>query len=331
MDAWLAAKLTGRHVTDVTNASRTMLMDVASLSWSDELCERIGVPTSMLPEIVPSVGEIAPCSGPLEGTVLSCMLGDQHAALVGQVGFDAGATKVTYGTGAFLVSNTGTDIIHSDAGLLTTVAYHVAGEDPIYALEGSVAVAGSGVQWLRDQIGLIDEAPESEALALSVEDNGDVYFVPAFSGLFAPHWRDDARGVFTGLTRYSNRGHLARAVLESTAFQVKDVLDAMESDTGIRLDEIRVDGGMVGNALLMQFQADLLDADVVVPAITETTVLGAAFGAGLAAGVWADTDDLVQHWSEDRRYTPHMTSERRAELAHGWEKAIERSLGWTTS
>ncbi len=331
VDAWLAFKLTGRHVTDVTNASRTMLMDLSTLQWSEELCERMGIPMSMLPTIVPSIGEIGACEGPLRGTVLSCILGDQHAALVGQAGFDVGATKVTYGTGAFLVSNTGTNIVQSDAGLLTTVAYQAEGAPAVYALEGSVAVAGSGVQWLRDQIGLIDDAPQSETVAASVADNGDVYFVPAFSGLFAPYWRDDARGVFAGLTRYATKGHLVRAVLESTAFQVKDVLDAMEADTGTRLDEIRVDGGMVGNDLLMQFQADILDADVVVPSITETTVLGAAFGAGLAAGVWQDTDDLVQHWSEDRRYRAVMSGERRSELAHGWAKAIDRSLGWTTS
>lgn len=330
VDAWLAYKLTGQHVTDVTNASRTMLMDLDSLAWDEQLCDAVGVPMSMLARIVPSIGEIAPCRGVLEGTSLTTILGDQHAALVGQAAFDPGDTKVTYGTGAFLVSNTGTDIVRSGAGLLTTVAYQRAGEPAVYALEGSVAVAGSAVQWLRDNIGLISESPEVEALAGTVDDNGDVYFVPAFSGLFAPYWRDDARGVFAGLTRYANKGHLARAVLEATAFQTKDVLAAMEQDTGATLHEIRVDGGMVGNALLMQFQADILDIDVIVPAVVETTVLGAAFGAGLATGVWSSNDDITSHWREGHRYLPSMDEDRRAELADGWTKAVERSLAWVS-
>lgn len=331
VDAWLAYKLTGEHVTDVTNASRTMLMDLETLAWDEQLCEAVGVPMSMLARIVPSIGEIAPCHGVLEGTSLATILGDQHAALVGQAAFDPGDTKVTYGTGAFLVSNTGTDIVRSGAGLLTTVAYQRSGEPAVYALEGSVAVAGSAVQWLRDNIGLISESPEVEALASTVDDNGDVYFVPAFSGLFAPYWRDDARGVFAGLTRYTNKGHLARAVLEATAFQTKDVLAAMEQDTGAALNEIRVDGGMVENGLLMQFQADILDIDVIVPAVVETTVLGAAFGAGLATGVWSNIDDITSHWREGHRYLPAMAEDRRAELAHGWAKAVDRSLDWVTS
>ncbi|GMQ93731.1 MAG: glycerol kinase GlpK [Acidimicrobiia bacterium] len=328
IDSWLAWHLTGRHVTDVTNASRTMLMDLESLSWDEELQDALGVPGSMLPEIVPSIGDIAPCAGVLEGTRLTTILGDQHAALVGQAAFDVGDTKVTYGTGAFLVSNTGTEIVQSNSGLLTTVAYQIAGEPAKYALEGSVAVAGSAVQWLRDNIGLIAGAEEIEPLASTVPDNGDVYFVPAFSGLFAPRWRDDARGVLAGLTRYSNKGHLARAVLEATAFQTKDVLDAMVADTGRELSELRVDGGMVGNSLLMGFQADILGIDVVVPSITETTVLGAAFGAGMAAGVWSDTDDVSHRWREAVRYRPSMESEMRDRLLRGWAKAIERSLGW---
>ncbi|MDJ0955188.1 MAG: glycerol kinase GlpK [Acidimicrobiia bacterium] len=328
IDAWLAYKLTGRHVTDVTNASRTMLMDIETLQWDEDLCEAIGVPESLLPEIVPSSGVIAPCTGVLEGTVLAAMLGDQHAALVGQAGFDPGDTKVTYGTGAFLVSNTGTEIVASNAGLLTTVAYQVAGEPAVYALEGSVAVAGSAVQWLRDNIGLIADAPEIEALAMSVQDNGDVYFVPAFSGLFAPYWRDDARGVFTGLTRFTDKGHLGRAVLEATAFQARDVLAAMAEDTGSSLSEIRVDGGMVANTLLMRFQADILDMDVIVPSIVETTVLGAAFGAGMATGMWTGPEDVRAHWLEAVRYTPSMSDSKRSKLLHGWSKAVERSLGW---
>lgn len=328
IDSWLAYKLTGHHVTDVTNASRTMLMDLRTLQWDSDLCAAVGVPESMLPEIVPSSGVIGPCTGVLEGAELSAMLGDQHAALVGQAGFNPGDTKVTYGTGAFLVSNTGTEIVASDAGLLTTVAYQLAGEPAVYALEGSVAVAGSAVQWLRDNLGLIADAPEIEALASTVPDNGDVYFVPAFSGLFAPYWRDDARGVFAGLTRFTNKGHLARAVLEATAFQTRDVLAAMEQDTGTALSEVRVDGGMVANTLLMRFQADILDMDVIVPSIVETTVLGAALGAGLASGVWDGPDDIAAGRREAVRYRPSMSDRRRGELVRGWDKALERSLGW---
>ena len=331
VDSWLAHRLTGRHVTDVTNASRTMLMDLEGLTWDSELCEAIGVPESMLPAIVPSIGEIAPCSGVLDGTALTTILGDQHAAMVGQAAFDVGGTKVTYGTGAFLVSNTGTDIVHSTAGLLSTVGYQIAGDPAVYALEGSVAVAGSSVQWLRDNIGLISQAAEVEALAGSVPDNGDVYFVPAFSGLFAPYWRDDARGLFAGLTRFTDKGHLARAVLEATAFQTRDVLAAMEHDTGRRLDEVKVDGGMVANALLMAFQADILEMDVVVPRVVETTVLGAAFGAGLSTGVWSSTADVVAHWREAARFTPSMDEAERARLLAGWEKAVQRSMGWIES
>lgn len=331
IDSWLAWHLTGRHVTDVTNASRTMLMDLESLSWDDELADALGVPKAMLPEIVPSIGVIGPCTGVLEGTRLTTILGDQHAALVGQAAFDVGDTKVTYGTGAFLLSNTGTDIVHSESGLLSTVAYQVAGESARYALEGSVAIAGSAVQWLRDNIGIIDSAEQIEAIASTVPDNGDVYFVPAFSGLFAPHWRDDARGVLVGLTRYSNKGHIARAVLEATAFQTKDVLDAMVADTGRELPELRVDGGMVANKLLMRFQADILGLDVVVPSIAQTTVLGAAFGAGIAAGVWSNTDEVSHRWREAARYRPSMEGGERDRLMSGWSKAIDRSLNWVES
>lgn len=328
IDSWLAWHVTGRHVTDVTNASRTMLMDLGSLSWDQELCDAIGVPMSMLPEILPSIGDFGPCRGVLEGTRLTTILGDQHAALVGQAAFGVGDTKVTYGTGVFLVSNTGAEIVHSNSGLLTTVGYQFAGEPATYALEGSVAIAGAGVQWLRDNMGIISSAEEIESLASSVPDNGDVYFVPAFSGLFAPHWRDDARGVLVGLTRYSNKGHLARAVLEATAFQAKDVVDAMVADTGIDLAELRVDGGMVANTLLMGFQADILGIDVVVPSITETTVLGAAFGAGIEAGVWSGVEDVPHLRQEAVRYRPTMDAGVRDRYLRGWSKAIARSLNW---
>ncbi len=328
IDSWLAWNLTGRHVTDVTNASRTMLMNIETLQWDAELCDAVGVPMAVLPEIVASIGTIAPCTGVLEGVELTAILGDQHAALVGQAGFDPGDTKATFGTGAFLVANTGTDIVRSTSGLLTTVAYQIEGQAARYALEGSVAVAGSAVQWLRDNLGLIASSGEIEALAASVPDNGDVYFVPAFSGLFAPHWRDDARGVFAGLTRFSNRGHFARAVLEAVAFQTHDLIKAMENDTGDRLSELRVDGGMVANALLVGFMADVLAIDVVVPSKIETTVLGAAFGAGIATGVWGDTRDIASHWQEAVRYRPSMTESRRRDLLAGWSKALDRSLNW---
>ena len=330
IDSWVAWNLTGRHVTDVTNASRTMLMNIETLAWDAELCDAIGVPMSILPEIVPSIGLIGECGGVLKGTSLAAILGDQHAALFGQAGFDDGDTKATYGTGAFLVTNTGPNIVHSTAGLLTTVAYQIEGQPAMYALEGSVAVAGSAVQWLRDNLQMISSAPEIETVAETVPDNGDVYFVPAFSGLFAPHWRDDARGVFVGLTRFSNRGHFARAVLEATAYQTRDLIAAMEQDTGDSLSELRVDGGMVANALLMQFLADVLQMDVVLPANVETTVLGAAYGAGLATGVWPSTDAIEKHWAEGARYHPSITSTERDALLAGWEKALERSLGWVT-
>ena len=328
MDTWLAWHLTGRHISDVTNASRTMLMDLASLSWDQDLCSEIGIPTSMLPEIVPSSDDFGPCRGVLAGTNLRTILGDQHAAVVGQAAFGAGDTKCTYGTGAFLLTNTGPDIVSSTSGLLTTVAYQRAGKPATYALEGSVAVAGSAVQWLRDNLGLIEHTADIESLASTVDDNGDVYFVPAFSGLFAPHWRPDARGVLTGMTRYTNKGHVARAVLEATAFQVKDLLDAMRNDTGTALTELRVDGAMAANKLLMQFQADVSGLDVVVPAQLETTVIGAAYGAGIDAGVWADVGDVRAHWREQGRYRPSLPSDTVRALEVGWSKAVDRSLGW---
>ena len=328
MDSWVAWNLTGDHVTDVTNASRTMLMDLETLSWDDRLLDAIGVPASMLPRIVPSSGLIAGSRDPLPGVPFTAILGDQHAALFGQACFAPGTAKNTYGTGCFLLLNTGEQLVRSDNGLLTTVAYQLAGEPAKYALEGSVAIAGAGVQWLRDNLKMIDSAEQISELASEVDDNGGVYFVPAFSGLFAPWWRDDARGVIAGLTRYATRGHLARAVLESTAFQSRDVFDAMEADAGIELSELKVDGGMVANDILMQFQADMLDVDVVRPKISETTVLGAAYAAGLAVGFWESLDEIATHWAEDRTFTPSMDADERARRYRDWGKAVERSMGW---
>ena len=330
IDAWLVWNLTGRHATDVTNASRTMLMDLESLEWDDELLSGIAVPKSLLGEIVPSVGTIARCTGVLEGVPLAGILGDQQAAMFGQVAFGPGEAKNTYGTGCFLLVNTGNRLVRSDNGLLTTVAYQVGPGKPRYALEGSVAIAGAAVQWLRDNLGLISDAAQIEALARQVEDNGDVYFVPAFSGLFAPYWRDDARGVFAGLTRFVNKGHIARAVLESTAYQTRDVLDAMKADAGLELESLKVDGGMVANDLLMQFQADILGVPVSRPVVAETTVLGAAYAAGLAVGYWQNTDTLRSHWAEDARFEPAMDAAKRDELYASWQKAVTKSFDWVS-
>ncbi|MEX1125722.1 MAG: glycerol kinase GlpK [Acidimicrobiia bacterium] len=333
IDSWLAWNLTGgpgkgAHITDVTNASRTLLMDLATTSWDADIAVAMDVPTAMLPQIVPSIGVLGTCLGPLEGVPLGAILGDQHAALFGQVCFQPGEAKNTYGTGNFMLLNTGLTPVVSEAGLLTTVAYQRAGEKPVYALEGSVAVTGSLVQWLRDNLRLLDTASDIEKLARTVEDNGDVYFVPAFSGLFAPYWRSDARGVITGLTRFANSGHIARAALESTAYQTRDILDAMTADSGVRLTELRVDGGMTSNSLLMQFQADILGVDVIKPRVTETTALGAAFAAGLAVGFWADLDEIAGLWAEDSRWQPQMDDSERERLYSRWREAVERSLGW---
>jgi len=328
MDSWVAWNLTGRHLTDVTNASRTMLMDLRTLTWDDGLLDAIGVPAAVLPEIVPSSVVMGTAGGALDGVPLSGILGDQQAALFGQAGFDAGAVKNTYGTGCFLLLNTGGEVVASENGLLSTVAYQIGGEPARYALEGSVAIAGAGVQWLRDNLRLIETAGQVSGLALEVADNGGVYFVPAFSGLFAPYWRDDARGVITGLTRFAEAGHIARATLEATAYQTRDVLEVMEADGGARIADLKVDGGMVVNDLLMQFQADILDVPVVRPRISETTVLGAAYAAGLAVGFWGDRDELRLHWAEDRRWDPAMDAETRDTLYAGWKKAITKSLGW---
>jgi glycerol kinase len=330
IDSWVVYQLTrgAEHVTDVTNASRTMLMDLETLDWSQELCEAIGVPMSMLPRIVPSVGVIANATGPLEGVPIAGILGDQQAAMFGQTCFDVGDAKNTYGTGCFMLLNTGTELVRSDNGLLTTVNYQIEGERPVYALEGSIAIAGALVQWLRDNMAMFENSEDIEELASEVEDNGDVYFVPAFSGLFAPYWRSDARGVIVGLTRFNNRHHIARAALEATAFQTREVLDAMRADSGVDLNGLKVDGGMVANELLMQFQADILDKPVIRPKVSETTALGAAYAAGLATGVWEDLDSLRANWAEDRRWLPEMGEERRAELLARWKQAVERTFDW---
>ena len=337
MDTWLAWQLTGGvngglHLTDVTNASRTMLMDLDTLDWDERMLAVMGVGRSLLPRIVPSshpseMGSTR-ADGPFGAAIpLAGILGDQQAALVGQACFQPGECKNTYGTGCFMLLNTGEKPVQSRSGLLTTVAYQL-GSRPVYALEGSIAVAGALVQWLRDNLGLIGSSGEIESLAASVPDNGGVYIVPAFSGLFAPYWRGDARGIIAGLTRYSNRGHLARASLEAAAYQTRDVLDAMLRDSLVSLTGLRVDGGMAANNLLMQFQADILGIPVTRPQISETTALGAAYAAGLAVGFWADLDDLRRNWRAQRTWQPAMDSQRRQELCRGWQKAVDRSLGW---
>ena len=328
IDTWLIWNLTGRHLTDVTNASRTMLMNLATLEWDDDLCEAIGVPRAMLPQIVPSVAEYGRGTGVLDGVMIAGDLGDQQAALFGQTCFDPGSAKNTYGTGCFMLLNTGTSRIPSDHGLLTTIGYQIEGEMPVFALEGSVAIAGAGVQWLRDNLGLIDTAEEIEGLAAAVADNGDVYFVPAFSGLFAPYWRSDARGVIAGLTRFTDKRHLARAVLEAIAYQTRDVLQAMEADSGESLSTLYVDGGMVANDFLMQFQSDMLGVPVARPAIIETTALGAAYAAGLAVGFFDGLDHLRSLWSEGQRWEPTMEAAERDRLYASWKKAVERTFDW---
>jgi glycerol kinase len=335
MDTYLLWQVTGGpdggvHVTDATNASRTMLMDLRTLDWDEEICAEMGVPTPMLPAIRSSA-EIyghARESGLLGGVPVSGILGDQQAATFGQACFEPGEAKNTYGTGNFLLLNTGTEPVASEHGLLTTVAYRVGTADPVYALEGSIAVTGSLVQWLRDNLGLIRDASEIESLARTVDDNGGAYVVPAFSGLFAPYWRPDARGVIVGLTRFVNRGHIARAALEATAFQTREVVDAMRADSGVDLRELRVDGGMVVDDLLMQIQADLLGVPVVRPVVTETTAMGAAYAAGIAVGFWDGLDDVRRRWVEDRRFEPARDDAWRDRELHRWRKAVERSLDW---
>ena len=333
-DTWVLWNLTGGpdggvHATDVTNASRTLLMDLRTLDWDENLLEAFNVPASVLPSIRSSSEVYGEAKGTLlDGIPIASILGDQQAATFGQAAFDRGESKNTYGTGNFLIVNTGEDIVESDNGLITTVAYRLGDQAPRYALEGSIAVTGSLVQWLRDNLGLFDEAPDVEELALSVEDNGGVYIVPAFSGLFAPYWRPDARGAILGLTRFANKGHIARAALEAVAFQTREVLDAVTADTGVRLEEMRVDGGMVANDTLMQFQADVLGVPVVRPEVIETTALGAAYAAGLAVGVWADLDELRALWSEDRRWEPQIDDDERETLLARWRKAVTRTFDW---
>jgi glycerol kinase len=334
IDSWVVWNLTGGvrgglHITDVTNASRTQLMRLDSLEWDEEMLAAFSIPRSILPRIVSSsevYGEIA--AGPLRGVPIAGILGDQQAALVGQTCFRPGEAKNTYGTGCFLLMNTGSKPVSSVAGLVTTVAYRLGKQPAHYALEGSIAIAGALVQWLRDNLGMIAKSSDVESLAASVADNGDVYIVPAFSGLYAPYWKDSARGVIAGLTRYATRGHIARAALEATAYQTRDVLTAMEQDSGIKLSELRVDGGMVLNEMLMQFQADILDVAVVRPKVTETTALGAAYAAGLATGYWQNTDELTKNWAIAKRWTPAMSKEQRGRLYAAWQKAVTRSFGW---
>ena len=324
VDSWLLWKLTGVHATDVTNASRTLLMNLETLQWDPEIVDAMGIPAAMLPEIKPSAGVFGVAKGPLAGVPVAGVLGDQQAALFGQGCLRPGDAKNTYGTGCFMLQNTGTRPVHSDSGLLTTVAYQINDEPAIYALEGSVAVAGALVQWLRDNLGIIERSSDVEALAASVPDNGDVYLVPAFSGLFAPRWRADARGVIVGLTRFTTSGHLARAALEATAYQTREVLEAMYTDSGVRLGELKVDGGMVVNQLFMQFQADILGVPVVRPDVIETTALGAAYAAGLAVGYWSDLPES----REGGRWEPTMTEAAREALYGRWKEAVERSFGW---
>lgn len=333
IDSWLIWNLTGGprggiHVTDVSNASRTLLMNLQTLQWDDEILALMDIPRQMLPEISSSSKIYGYAVQPLEGVPVAGDLGDQQAAIFGQACFDPGEAKNTYGTGCFMLMNTGTAPVPSKSGLLTTLGYKIGDKPAVYCLEGSIAIAGALVQWLRDNFKMIEKSSDIEFLARSVEDSGGIYFVPAFSGLFAPYWRSDARGVVVGMTRYINRGHLARAALEATAYQTREVLDAMEIDSGVRLKSLKVDGGMVANDLLMQFQADILDVPVVRPRITETTALGAAYAAGLAVGFWSDFAELRSNWGQDRTWTPAMSEEQRSSLYAGWKKAVTRTLNW---
>ena len=334
IDTFLVWHLTGGtdggiHVTDVTNASRTQLMNLKTLEWDDDVLSTFGIPKAMLPAIKSS-SEIygTATESALQGVTIAGILGDQQAALVGQTCFRAGEAKNTYGTGCFLLMNTGEQAVASKHGLLTTPGYRLGKQPAVYALEGSIAITGALVQWLRDNLGLIEKSSDIETLAISVTDNGGIYFVPAFSGLYAPYWKDSARGVIAGLTRYAGKGHLARAVLEATAFQTREVLEAMERDSGIKLDSLRVDGGMVENNLLMQFQADILNRPVVRPVIKETTALGAAYAAGLAVGFYKSVEDLRANWSVDHTWQPNLESQKREEMYRLWKKAVTRSFDW---
>ena len=333
MDTWVIWNLTGKHATDVTNASRTLLMNLETLDWDDEILALLNIPPAILPKIYSSsevYGEVFPTrwEDGLQGVPVAGDLGDQHAALFGQTCFSPGEAKNTYGTGCFMLMNTGERPIPSKSGLLTTLGYKIGDSPAVFALEGSIAVAGALVQWLRDNMGMIQKSSEVETLARSVEDSGGIYFVPAFSGLFAPYWRSDARGVIVGLTRYANKGHFARAALEATAYQTREVLEAMEKDSGVKLTALKVDGGMVFNELLMQFEADILDVPVIRPKVSETTALGAAYAAGLAVGFWKDYDELRANWGKDKEWRPSMPAAKRAALYSGWKKAVTRTFDW---
>ena len=334
IDSWVLWNLTGGveggvHRTDVTNASRTMLMDLDTLAWRADICADFGVPEALLPEIASSaeVHGVGAAAGPLAGVRIAGILGDQQAATFGQACLEVGEAKNTYGTGNFLLLNTGTSVMRSTHGLLSTVCYRIGDEAPVYALEGSVAVTGSLVQWLRDNLGIIESASQIEELAASVPDNGGVYIVPAFSGLFAPHWRPDARGVIAGLTRFADKRHLARAALEATAFQTREIVEAMEADSGVELHTLKVDGGMVANSLLMQFQADILGVPVIRPTVPETTALGAAYAAGIAVGLWTQ-EDVRRNWSRDRTWEPELDAQTRDAMYAEWGKAVERTFDW---
>jgi len=340
IDTWLIWNLTGVHITDVTNASRTMLMNLSTLNWDDDILRELDIPRAVLPQVRSSaeiygyVGAGSPrpkqgeSTSPLHGIPVSGDLGDQHAALFGQTCFNPGEAKNTYGTGCFMLLNTGEKPVQSKSGLLTTLGYKIGDQKAIYALEGSIAITGALIQWLRDNLGLIQSSAEVEALAKSVEDAGGIYFVPAFSGLYAPYWKASARGVIVGLTRYVNKGHIARAALEATAYQTCEVLDAMNADSGVPLTALKVDGGMVFNDLLMQFQSDILDVPVIRPKVAETTALGAAYAAGLAVGFWKDYDELRANWAKEKEWRPAMDSDLRKKLYSGWKKAVTRTFDW---
>jgi len=332
-DCWVIWNVTGGvkggvHVTDVSNASRTMLMNLETLNWDEEILKLMGIPRSMLPDIKASSEVYGTAVGALAGIPVAGDLGDQQGALFGQTCFSPGEAKNTYGTGCFMLLNTGTKPVPSKNGLLTTLAYKIGKEPAVYALEGSIAITGALVQWLRDNLGLIQKSSDIEALANTVEDNGGIYFVPAFSGLFAPYWKSDARGVIVGMTRYVNKGHIARAALEATAYQTREVLEAMNKDSGVPLTALKVDGGMVFNDTLMQFQSDILGVPVIRPKVAETTALGAAYAAGLAVGFWAKVEDLRANWGVDKTWEPKMDGAKRAKLFDGWLEAVKRTFGW---
>jgi glycerol kinase len=333
IDTWVIWNLTGgpnggAHVTDVSNASRTMLMNLESLDWDDEILKIMGVPKAMLPKVRPSAEGYGKATGALAGIPVAGDLGDQQAALFGQTCFSTGEAKNTYGTGCFMLLNTGTKPVQSKNGLLTTLGYKIGDQPAVYCLEGSIAITGALVQWLRDNLGLIQKSADIEALAGTVEDNGGIYFVPAFSGLFAPYWKSDARGAIVGMTRYVNKGHIARAALEATAFQTREVLDAMNKDSGVNLTALKVDGGMVYNNTLMQFQSDVLGVPVIRPTVAETTSLGAAYAAGLAVGFWKEVEDLRVNWGKDQEWQPKMDAKHRDQLYKGWLKAVTRTFDW---